>query len=212
MSSVRYSGRHRRASKAAKLLAGAGVGVGAVATVLVPTAAHAATSDQWSRVAACESGGNWAANTGNGYYGGLQFSESTWSAYGGTSYAPRPDEASASAQMAVADRVLAAQGWGAWPVCSREAGVAGTATGVNTQAPQVTQASVTTAQTPSAPPATTAVPAVKGANYRVKPGDTLSKIAAAHDVRGGWQALYEVNRAVIGNDPNYIVAGMKLKV
>jgi hypothetical protein len=78
----------------------------------------AATSGaNWSGIAACESGGNWAANTGNGYYGGLQFTQSTWSGYGGTAYAPRADLASASEQIAVAERVLASQGPGAWPNC-----------------------------------------------------------------------------------------------
>jgi len=69
----------------------------------------------WDRIAACESSGNWHANTGNGYYGGLQFSLSTWHAYGGTG---RPDQASRATQIAVAERVQKGQGWGAWPVCS----------------------------------------------------------------------------------------------
>jgi hypothetical protein len=80
--------------------------------------ASAATHD-WSGVAACESGGNWCINTGNGYYGGLQFSSSTWAAFGGTAYAARADLASKSEQIAVAERVLASQGAGAWPTCGR---------------------------------------------------------------------------------------------
>lgn len=71
----------------------------------------------WYSIAACESGGNWSANTGNGYYGGLQFTQATWEGYGGTAYAPRADLASPSAQIAIAERVLAAQGSGAWPNC-----------------------------------------------------------------------------------------------
>jgi hypothetical protein len=71
----------------------------------------------WSAIAACESGGNWSANTGNGFYGGLQFTEQTWLAYGGGQYASSPNLASAAEQMAVAQRVLAGQGIGAWPVC-----------------------------------------------------------------------------------------------
>jgi hypothetical protein len=71
-------------------------------------------------VAECESGGNWSIDTGNGYYGGLQFSASTWLAYGGGSYAPRADLASREQQIAVAERVLAAQGARAWPVCGRD--------------------------------------------------------------------------------------------
>jgi len=81
--------------------------------------ADAAPSSVWDRVAQCESGGNWGTNTGNGYYGGLQFSSSTWRAYGGSGSA---SGASREQQIAVAERVLAAQGWGAWPVCSRKAG------------------------------------------------------------------------------------------
>jgi LysM repeat protein len=71
----------------------------------------------WSAIAACESGGNWSANTGNGFYGGLQFTEQTWLAYGGGQYAPSANLASEPEQSAVADRVLAGQGIGAWPVC-----------------------------------------------------------------------------------------------
>jgi resuscitation-promoting factor RpfB len=73
----------------------------------------------WDAVASCESGGNWSINTGNGYYGGLQFSSSTWLAYGGGAYAARADLAAKSQQIAVAEKVLAAQGPGAWPVCGR---------------------------------------------------------------------------------------------
>jgi hypothetical protein len=69
----------------------------------------------WDRIAACESGGNWATNTGNGYYGGLQFSLGTWQAYGGTS---RPDLTSREYQISIAEKVAAAEGgYGAWPVC-----------------------------------------------------------------------------------------------
>ena len=83
-------------------------------TSTTPTSTSGAN---WSAIAACESGGNWAANTGNGYYGGLQFTQGSWSGYGGTAYAPRADLAPASAQIAVAERVLASQGPGAWPNC-----------------------------------------------------------------------------------------------
>ena len=71
----------------------------------------------WSAIAACESGGNWGASTGNGFYGGLQFTEQTWLAYGGGQYAASANLASPAQQIAVAQRVLAAQGIGAWPVC-----------------------------------------------------------------------------------------------
>ena len=71
----------------------------------------------WSAIAACESGGNWGANTGNGFYGGLQFTEGTWLANGGGQYASSANLATPAEQMAVAQRVLGSQGIGAWPVC-----------------------------------------------------------------------------------------------
>ena len=74
----------------------------------------------WDKLAECESGGNWSINTGNGYYGGLQFSLSTWRAYGGTGM---PHEASREEQIAVAKRVQADQGWGAWPACTAKLGI-----------------------------------------------------------------------------------------
>jgi uncharacterized protein YabE (DUF348 family) len=80
-----------------------------------PASNYAGGSSIWDKIAACESGGNWATNTGNGYYGGLQFNLGTWQAYGGTG---RPDQQSREAQIAVAERVAAAAGgYGAWPVC-----------------------------------------------------------------------------------------------
>ena len=71
----------------------------------------------WSAIAACESGGNWSINTGNGFYGGLQFTEGTWLANGGGQYASSANLATPAQQIAVAERVLASQGIGAWPVC-----------------------------------------------------------------------------------------------
>jgi len=71
----------------------------------------------WPAIAACESGGNWAASTGNGFYGGLQFTEQTWLGYGGGQYAASANLATPAQQIAVAQRVLAGQGIGAWPVC-----------------------------------------------------------------------------------------------
>lgn len=77
----------------------------------------------WDLLAQCESGQNWATNTGNGYYGGLQEDMTFWRNHGGLQYAARPDLASRAAQIAVAERGLAVQGWGAWPFCSRRIGV-----------------------------------------------------------------------------------------
>lgn len=80
-------------------------------------AAASSGGPNWSAIAACESGGNWSANTGNGFYGGLQFTQQTWLGYGGGQYAPSANQATESQQIAVAQRVLAGQGIGAWPVC-----------------------------------------------------------------------------------------------
>lgn len=83
-------------------------------------AVSAADGSVWDRIAACESGGNWAINTGNGYYGGLQFTLGSWHAVGGTGY---PNQASREEQIARAQLLQARQGWGAWPICSLRAGV-----------------------------------------------------------------------------------------
>ncbi|RDI52752.1 uncharacterized protein YabE (DUF348 family) [Nocardia mexicana] len=77
----------------------------------------------WDALAKCESGGNWAVNTGNGYYGGIQFDESTWARQGGTKYAPRADLATREEQIAIAEVTRARQGWGAWPACTSRLGI-----------------------------------------------------------------------------------------
>ncbi|MGP3984144.1 transglycosylase family protein [Streptomyces sp. KR80] len=87
------------------------------------TGAQAADEGTWDRVAQCESGGMWSADTGNGFYGGLQFTQQTWEDFGGRDYAPRADLASRSQQIAVAEKVLAAQGPMAWPSCATNAGL-----------------------------------------------------------------------------------------
>lgn len=113
---------HRARRRA--LLGATGVSTVAVAlTVGSGSRASAASVSTWDKVAACESSGNWTINTGNGYYGGLQFTQSTWAAYGGLAYASRADQASKTEQIRVAEKVLLAQGPGAWPVCSVRAGL-----------------------------------------------------------------------------------------
>ncbi|CAN7312930.1 transglycosylase family protein [Knoellia sp. LjRoot47] len=82
-----------------------------------------ASGTVWDRVADCESGGNWSINTGNGYYGGLQFSYSTWKGYGGQRYAATANRATKAQQIEIAQKVLKSQGPGAWPVCSKRAGL-----------------------------------------------------------------------------------------
>jgi resuscitation-promoting factor RpfA len=115
------SGRHRKptsspSAKQVAKIAFTGAVLGGSGLALAGQAG-AATDAEWDQVARCESGGNWAINTGNGYHGGLQFSSSTWSGHGGGQYAPAANMASKDEQIAVAERVLASQGRGAWPVC-----------------------------------------------------------------------------------------------
>jgi len=97
--------------------------VAAMQTEPAAAPAPAAASSVWDDLAQCESGGNWAINTGNGYYGGLQFLGSTWNAYGGREFAPRADLASREQQIVVAERILDDVGYGAWPACSRRLGL-----------------------------------------------------------------------------------------
>ena len=120
---------------AAKFVSGAAAAAGLVAAPLIaaPTAG-AADASGWDAVAACESGGDWSINTGNGYYGGLQFSASTWRAYGGEQFAPYAHQATREQQIIVAERTLAAQGWGAWPACSARYGLNSAPTNRDAQA------------------------------------------------------------------------------
>jgi uncharacterized protein YabE (DUF348 family)/transposase len=89
--------------------------IGAKPGTMVPPVSNGAT---WDALAACEAGGNWAINTGNGFYGGVQFDQNTWKRHGGLRYAPRADLATREEQLAIAEVTRARQGWGAWPVCS----------------------------------------------------------------------------------------------
>ncbi|MFF5976365.1 transglycosylase family protein [Streptomyces sp. NPDC012769] len=151
--------------------------MGARVSGSAPTPVEACVKDQWpwGCVAECESGGDWHANTGNGFYGGLQFWQPTWDEFGGGRYARRADLATRAQQITVAEEVLRIQGWGAWPVCSRRYGLSGRA-------------------------------------HVVQPGDTLSSIARRFKIRGGWQALYEANRAAVGPDPNRLTVGTMLRL
>lgn len=115
--------KHRKIKRSRTAAAVGSVGLAGITALATAGSSDAASVSTWDRVAACESGGNWSINTGNGYYGGLQFTSGTWSAYGGKAYASRADLASKSQQITVAERVLAAQGPGAWPVCSIKAGL-----------------------------------------------------------------------------------------
>ncbi|WP_406491890.1 LysM peptidoglycan-binding domain-containing protein [Streptomyces sp. NBC_01604] len=185
--------------------------------------AAAADGGVWDRIAQCESGGNWHINTGNGYYGGLQFSASTWRGYGGTAYAPTADQATRSQQITVATKVQQAQGWGAWPTCSARAGAsgsapaapaAGSASGSESGSGSTSKSASGSAATDSAPskaPERSTPSTSRGSSrgdYTVRAGDTLSGIAARHGTT--WQRLFAANKAVVGGDPDVIVPGQRL--
>ncbi|WP_283774724.1 transglycosylase family protein [Brachybacterium equifaecis] len=149
----------RLAAAAAGLLTAAGLaGVGTVA-------AQADTPAVWDAVAKCESTNNWSINTGNGYYGGLQFSKSTWKAFGGTEYAATADKASKAQQIAVAQRVLASQGPGAWPSCSKKAGLTKQNGGANANAQPDGSSAAPAAPAPV--PAPAAAPSTGGVQARL---------------------------------------------
>lgn len=116
-------GRHNSHRKGfAAKLAVSTAAVGAAGALFAPAATAAPDSD-WDALAQCESGGDWHINTGNGYHGGLQFNAGTWTAHGGGEFAPTADQATREQQIVVAERVLASQGWGAWPACSASLGL-----------------------------------------------------------------------------------------
>ena len=118
------SGRHRKPAPPSRLNRAAVLGAtAAVPLVGIAGTAQAASTSTWDRLAQCESGGDWDINTGNGYYGGLQFSGGTWRAFGGEKFAKRADLATRVEQITIAEKVLDEQGWGAWPACSRKLGL-----------------------------------------------------------------------------------------
>ena len=125
---MRYTPKHRALKKnstAARTLGLAVVGGATVVSGLAfaPSASAAGGGNVWDRVAACESGGDWNVATGNGYYGGLQFSASSWRSAGGGKYASLPHHATRGQQIAAAQVLLRQQGPGAWPVCGPRAGL-----------------------------------------------------------------------------------------
>ncbi|MFC9758184.1 peptidoglycan DD-metalloendopeptidase family protein [Streptomyces sp. NPDC056921] len=223
------NGRHRRYQPSrinrASLTVTAG-GAGLALPLIAAASAGAASTDVWEKVAACESTGDWHINSGNGYFGGLQFTRSTWAAYGGTVYAPRADLATRDEQISIAEKVLDAQGPGAWPGCSTKAGLTdgGDTADITPQsqrtghvkapdrtAPGRTVSGKSTAKRTSVPATPTTVPG-KRESYTVARGDSLSAIAAAERVRGGWQHLYAQNREVVGDDPDLILPGQRLSL
>ena len=250
----RHTGRHREISRARVwAYRGATVGVVAGAAALgLAGSASAAPDSTWDSVAQCESSGNWAINTGNGYYGGLQFTESTWNAYGGQQYASRADLATREEQIAVAEQTLGGQGWGAWACAYAGGGEGSTSRSVTADSSSSDSSSSDSSSSSSSSDSsssdqssasddrqasrsrswdetdsssssadetstdstdwsstdsrstdsssTDAAPAsAADGSYTVVSGDTLSEIAAAQGVAGGWEALYAANSDIISN-------------
>ncbi|MGW6545715.1 transglycosylase family protein [Streptomyces massasporeus] len=220
-------GKHRRPSKATRVVALAGVTGAAVAAPLMAAGnASAATASEWDAVAQCEAGGNWSINTGNGYYGGLQFSASTWAGYGGTKYAATADQATKAQQIEIGEKVLAGQGKGAWPVCGKNlssaaytGGGSSDGSGSSSQSQQSTESRETeqpASRSDERPAAKKTVTTPTGkkvkkgdGEYKVVKGDTLSSIATDEKVKGGWEKLYQLNKDII-DDANLIYPGQQL--
>src|SRR5690606_24586665 len=234
--SMAVRGRHRRYQpnriNRASLTVTAG-GAGMALPLMATGVAQAADVETWDKVAACESTNDWNINTGNGYYGGLQFTQSTWEEYGGTRYAPRADLATKDQQIAIAEKVLDGQGPGAWPVCSVRAGLTrgGAAPDIRPATDRADRQDTRDSRSGQKQKAEKAGTAGKGGRptvedvepqktpqsragraemYTVVRGDTLSGIASGERVRGGWQELYDANRSAIGADPDLILPGQRL--
>lgn len=196
-------------------LAAAAVLAAGTAILAAPQQAQAYDASVWDRVALCESTNRWDINTGNGYHGGLQFSPRTWRAFGGGTYADTADRATKAEQIAVARRVLAVQGPGAWPVCSRRAGLTRATGGADRNAQpagsSTTKGKQQTRQvTPKKPvtrPARPGGSAGSGKVVTVRSGDTLSHLARRHQVRGGWPAIARANDLA---NPNRLTIGQRL--
>ncbi|MEU4800969.1 transglycosylase family protein [Actinosynnema sp. NPDC023587] len=221
-----YRGKHRptisATARTVAKVAVAGVIVGAPLGLAAGTANAQGSGVNWDTVAACESGGNWGTSTGNGYYGGLQFLPSTWTANGGSGM---PHQASREEQIRVAENVLATQGIGAWPVCGPKGLGGGAAPAPKRTAPAPAQQRQATPQpqqpqqqapaqvqeeAPAPAPVTVALPSDNPAgDYEIKTGDSLSKIATELKVEGGWSKLHELNKEFIPN-PDLIMVGHKI--
>jgi LysM repeat protein len=218
MAQIRKHARVARVRKHARLALGlTAAGVAGTAALLGPASPAQASSVNWDAIAQCESGGNWGINTGNGFYGGLQFTRGTWKAYGGTKYASTANKASRSEQIAIAEKVLRGQGIGAWPVCGKKAGSSKHHKGTNTggskshgsSSHKATSHKATSHKaTPHKVTRSTTAKAT-GKVYVVRSGDTLSAIAAKHHVNGGWHTLYQLNRDIIAN-PDLIFPGQRI--
>ena len=190
---------------------------GAVAATPLVLGGGVAQATDWDAVAQCESGGNWSTNTGNGFSGGLQFTPSTWKAFGGKG---SPTGASREEQIQVAEKVKAEQGMNAWPTCSKKTGQTSNAAGSSSKSTakkessssgsssassSKSKGSTKPAEQPKQKPASSSVAPAGG--YTVKSGDTLSSIASTHGVTGGAADL--ASRNGIAN-PDVIAVGQQL--
>lgn len=209
-------GRHRKARNRTRTVGLATAPLAAAIPFAMTSPAQAATTNTWERLAACESGGNWHINTGNRYYGGVQFSDGTWDGNGGNRFAKRADLATKAEQIVIAEKVLDARGWSPWPACSSRLGLSGSdAKGNPRKHPDGKKGASRAADNRAS-----SQPASRGkhrkahhhAVYVVRSGDTLSGIAGAKHVSGGWMHLYHLNRSTIGSNPGLIKPGQRLRL
>ncbi len=227
MSTHSYLGRHRAAPTSLTARVTHGTAVTAV-TAVTATVALASlgvftgpataspTTHNWDGVARCESSGNWHINTGNGFYGGLQFTAATWLGYGGGAYAPRADLAGQGAQITIAERVLAGQGIGAWPVCGQYLGAASAIADTQPNTQPTTPTHITspalaehTVDQDADGDDSGARPGTGQGQYVVRSGDTLNRIALQHHITGGWATLAHLNHNLI-NNPDLIYPGQHI--
>jgi nucleoid-associated protein YgaU len=183
----------RRTRRAAAVAASLAAAVGAPLVAASP--AEAASDETWNRLAQCESSGDWQIDTGNGYYGGLQFSDQTWDAFGGERYASTADQATRAQQISIAEKVLDVQGWGAWPACSAELGL------------NRADAAGEPSRSGGRAPVDRSGGSADGGEYTVQAGDTLGRIADAQGL--SWRALWRANADEV-SDPNVIFVGQVL--
>jgi resuscitation-promoting factor RpfA len=199
----------RRVSKAARIAVIASAAGTAVAAPLIGAApASAASVSTWDKVARCESGGDWHINTGNGYFGGLQFSRSSWDSAGGGRYAPRADLATKDQQIATAQKLLARQGPGAWS-CASAGGLTsgGPSPDVHTSGGPGADSGARGDRSPGGRQA-----AGHGTgDYTVRIGDTLARIADGHHVTGGWPRLFRLNEDIV-RQADTIFPGQRLNL
>lgn len=200
-----HPGKHRKPSYTRRNAARLAV-AGAVIAAPIAVAAPANASPNWDALAQCESSGNWNANTGNGFSGGLQFTPSTWKAYGGGQYSSNAKDATREQQITVAERVLKDQGEKAWPECSsKKSWSSGGSDDSDSVEQAATHAVKNTVQKASA----VQPQQPSGGEYTVQAGDTLSQIAQKFGVQT--ENVFQKNSNTI-QDPNKIFPGQQLDI